>query len=146
MGHRLTCSLYRRSLTRWCVLLIKGEAFHTTANWLLSQHLLYTFLVIFCEYLQTNTVNFIQLVYTGDFIPLGSMNKSLLDIFVPSKVLSQALDTVVGSLRVFPFTRVKFKRNERLLVSATKVTIECFFKKIFNSYVYLSADNDRVNN
>ena len=82
------------------------------------------------------------------------MNKSLLDTFVPSKVLSQALqlDAAHADLirwlvhSVFPFTRVKFKRNEWLVVSATKVTIECFFKKIFNSYVYLSMDNDTINN
>ena len=41
-------------------------------------------------------------------------------------------------------TRVTFKRNSWLVVSAENVKIQYFFKKIFNSYVYVLMDNDTM--
>ena len=39
---------------------------------------------------------------------------------------------------------VTFKRNSWLLVSAENVKIQYLFKKTFNSYVYVSLDNDTM--
>ena len=38
------------------------------------------------------------------------------------------------------------KRNGWFVVSAEKVKIEYFFKKIFNSYIYVLVDNDTIKN
>ena len=40
--------------------------------------------------------------------------------------------------------RVIFKRNSWLVVMAENVKIQYFIKKIFNSYVYISVDNDTM--
>ena len=41
---------------------------------------------------------------------------------------------------------VTFKRHSWPVVSTENVKIQYFFKKIFNSYIYVSVDNDIINN
>ena len=39
---------------------------------------------------------------------------------------------------------VTFNRNSWLVVSAENVKIQYFFKKTFNSYAYISVDNETM--